>query len=223
MVDFLERLKPKGEEDNFFSKKVLCIIEGDLELRYIVKIFKLFGYTKGCYPLSNELIKIAWGGTLPRNVNIVNNKCKFQGGSLKGRKVPFPAIDAFELYSRDLAIFDSILVFFDGDKDKNNEVEEYFKEQFKDLKINNSLLVSMPCFESSLIDFCHCGSCREEIDNMEEGKYPCDKYKNNFSKLECFEGAKHLIISLKRDNIKKINDSSLIHVNKIIQNYMSKL
>ena len=221
MIDVLKQLQPNVTEENFIQKKMLCIIEGDLEFRYIVKIFNLFGYTKGCYLLSNELIKVAWGDTLPRHINIVNEKCKFQGGSLKGRKVPFPAIDAFELYSRDLAIFDSVIVFFDGDKDKNNEVEEYFTEQFKDLEINNSLLVSIPCFESTLLDFCICGECRKTIDTINDEKYPCDKYKNNFSKLECFQGAKNLIVNLNQDKIDNLKTSKLIDVNKIIQNYMS--
>lgn len=221
MIDVLKQFQPNVAEESLIQKKILCIIEGDLEFRYIVKIFNLFGYTKSCYPLSTELIKVAWGDTFPRHINIVNEKCKFQGGSLKGRKVPFPAIDAFELYSRDLAIFDSVIVFFDGDKDKDNEVEEYFTEQFKDLEISNSLLVSIPCFESSLIDFCTCGKCREGIDDIKDGKYPCDKYKNNFSKLECFEGVKNLIVNLNQENINNLKFLKLISVNQIIQNYMS--
>lgn len=225
MIDVLKQLQPNVAEETLIQKKILCIIEGDLEFRYISKIFNLFGYKKGCYPLSAELVKVAWGDRLPKNINIVNEKCEFQGGSLKGRKVPFPAIDAFELYSRDLAIFDSVIVFFDGDKDKNNEVEEYFKEEFKDLGIDNSLLVSMPCFESTLIDFCICGKCREGINNIADGRYPCDKYKKNFSKLECFKGIKHLIVNLdneKLDALATIN-SKLNPINNIIQNYMAKL
>ena len=222
MIDVLKQLQPHVPKESSVQKKILCIIEGDLELRYIAKIFNLFGYTKGCYLLSNELIKIAWGDTLPRNINIVNEKCKFQGGSLKGRRVPFPAVDAFELYNRDLSIFDSVIVLFDGDKDKDNEVEEYFKEAFKNLKLENALLVSVPCFESTLIDFCSCGKCRDEINDIKEGKYPCDKYKNNFSKLECFEGVKNLIVNLNQNKIENLNSSKLIEVNQIIQNYMSK-
>jgi len=221
MIDVLKQLQPKVSEESSIQKKILCIIEGDLEFRYLAKIFKLFGYTKDCYSLSSEFVKIAWGDMLPKNMNIVNEQCQFQGGSLKGRRVPFPAIDAFELYSGDLDIFDSVIVFFDGDKDKNNEVEEYFKEAFKDLEISNSLLVSVPCFESTLIDFCTCGKCREKIATIEEGKYPCDKYKNNFSKLECFKGAKHLIVNLNHYRIKHLESSKLISLNKIIQNYMS--
>jgi len=221
MIDVLKQLQPKVAEESSIQKKILCIIEGDLEFRYLAKIFKLFGYTKDCYSLSNEFVKIAWGDKLPKHQNIVDEQCKFQGGSLKGRSVPFPAIDAFELYSRDLGIFDSVIVFFDGDKDKNNEVEEYFKEVFENLEIRNSLLVSSPCFESTLIDFCTCGKCREEIATIEEGKYPCDKYKNNFSKLECFKGSKHLIINLNQERIDNLKSSKLISVNQIIQNYMS--
>ncbi len=222
MLPYLESLKPNGIEKSFIQKKILCIIEGDLEFRYISKIFKLFGYTKGCYPLSEEFIKIAWGIPNSKEANIVNYKCNFQGGSRKSAKVPFPAIQAFELFNRDLIIFDSIVVFFDGDKDKNNEVENYFLEAFESLALPNTLLVSNPCFESSLINFCSCGNCREDMDSMEALKYPCDKYKDNFSSLECFNGAKHLISILTKDNLKilQINNSDLDNTTQIIQNFM---
>ena len=219
MIDILERSKPNRPKIDYnSSKKILCIIEGDLEFRYISKIFQLYGYNQGCYKLSQNLIKIAWGIPLNKNINIVNSRCNFQGGSRKNAKVPFPAIQAFKLFNRDLTIFDSIIVFFDGDKDKNREVENYFIKEFQNLEIENSLLVSMPCFESSLIDFCSCGNCRESIQNIEDGKYPCDKYKNNFSKLDCFNGSKHLIVNLK-DFIDNLTNSKLIQVNNIIDKF----
>jgi hypothetical protein len=202
------------------KKRILCIIEGDLELRYIVKIFELFGYQNGCYQLTQELIRVAWGDKFLPFQNIVNAKCKFQGGSLKGRKVPIPARDAFEMYRNKMDYFDSVMVFFDGDKDKNNEVENYFKEQFKNLEIKNSLLVSMPCFESTLIDFCRCGECREMMNSFENEKYPCGKYKNNFSKLFCFEGSKHLIVNLDRERLITLHDSKLMDVNNLIDSFM---
>jgi len=223
MLPFLEELQSRGQEESSFQKKILCIIEGDLEFRYITKIFKLFGYEKGCYPLSEEFITIAWGNVLPKNQNIVRQNCEFDGGSsVKGRRVPFPALDAFELYSRDLNIFDSIIVFFDGDKDKHNEVENYFKEEFQNLEITNALLVSMPCFESTLIDFCYCGECRKTISKIENGKYPCDKYKKNFSKLECFDGVKNLIVNLNQQRVDTLTNAELIQVNNLIQNFMSQ-
>jgi len=87
---------------------------------------------------------------------------------------------------------------------------------------NNVLLVSIPCFESTLIDFCICGKCREEINSIAEGRYPCDKYKQNFSKLKCFIGIKHLIVNLNNKNINDLNhiNSKLNDVTKIIQNFM---
>jgi len=83
-------------------------------------------------------------------------------------------------------------------------------------------LVSIPCFESTLIDFCICGKCREEINSIAEGRYPCDKYKQNFSKLKCFIGIKHLIVNLNNKNINDLNhiNSKLNDVTKIIQNFM---
>jgi len=212
--------RPKPKE--VIKNRILCIIEGDLELRYIVKVFDLFGYKKGCYQLTEELIRVAWGDKFLPFQNIVQSNCKFQGGSLKGRKVPIPARDAFEMYRNKMSYFDSVIVFFDGDKDKNNEIENYFKEQFKNLEIQNTLLLSMPCFESTLIDFCCCGSCREDIDNKEDGKYPCDKYKKSFSSLDCFKGAKDLIVNLNQEKLTtlKENGSRLIQTNSLIQNFM---
>lgn len=228
MLPYLEALKPNRVKiPSKVQKKILCIIEGNLELKYIVKIFQLFGYKKGCYPLTNELIKVAWGDKFPASINIVNEiTCTFSGGSsVKGRRVPFPAIDAFELYSRDLTVFDSVIVLFDGDKDKDKEVEEYFINKFSIVNIKNALLVSTPCFESTLIDFCTCGACREVIESIEDGKYLCDKYKKNFSKLKCFEGVKHLIVNLDKKNIDTLKNttSSLNFINTIIQTFIGKL
>ena len=224
MID-LNSLKPKVEVSEFGQKKILCIIEGDLEFRYISKIFKLYGYEKGCYALSEEKIKIAWGMPKSKKENIVSLKCLFQGGSRKGANVPFPAIQSFEIFARDLSVFNSVLVFFDGDKDKNNEVEEYFIEAFKGINISNTLLVSIPCFESTLIDFCTCEKCRIHINNIEDEKYPCDKYKNNFSKLECFKGDKHLVanLTIKQIDTLKEKTSKLNSVNVIIQDFMEKI
>ena len=213
--------RPKPKE--VIKSRILCIIEGDLELRYIVKVFDLFGYKKGCYKLTEELIRVAWGDKFLPFQNIVQSNCKFQGGSLKGRKVPIPARDAFEMYRNKMSYFDSVIVFFDGDKDKDNEVENYFKEQFKNLEIKNTLLVSVPCFESTLIDFCCCGGCRESINSKDDGKYPCDKYKKSFSSLTCFRGAKDLIVNLNQERMDILNKSSskLTQTNTLIQNFMS--
>jgi len=223
MLANLESLKPnRPEVDASSQKKILCIIEGDLEFRYISKIFKLFGYEKSCYKLSEELIKIAWGKNSPFQ-NIVNRDCLFQGGSLRGSKVPLPAISAFEIFKRDLSIFDSVFVFFDRDKDKNQDVEDYFIEKFRFLEIHNCLLVSTPCFESSLVDFCSCGNCRKQINDITDERFPCDKYKNNFSKLACFSGSKHLISNLTNSNITDLQSMSKLNcVNHRIKSFMLK-
>ncbi len=217
MVNYLNKLQQSGEKESFIQKKILCIIEGDLEFRYITKIFKLCGYDKGCYELSEDFIKVAWGKNNTSNKNIVDKKCRFQGGTLEGRNVPLPAIDAFEMYEDDLFIFDSIIVFFDSDKDKNREVENYFIKEFKDLEIDNSLLVSTPCFESSLIDFCICRSCKLSINYTPNSKPPCTKYKKSFSTLNCFNGTKHLIKDLNLNNLQK--ESNLNKTNSIIKKF----
>jgi len=225
MFDILKDLKPnRPKVESHFQKKILCIIEGDLEFRYISRIFKLFGYEKGCYRLSEELIKIAWGKSSPSG-NIVNKKCLFQGGSLEGSKVPLPAISAFEIFERDLSIFDSVFVFFDSDKDTNQNVKNYFIEKFSSLEIKHCLLVSTPCFESTLIDFCSCGNCREQINTLIDTQYPCQKYKNNFSQLGCFSGSKHLLLHLTMENILHLQskDSQLNCVNHNVKRFLKNI
>ena len=222
MLANLESLKPnRPEVDSIPQKRILCIIEGDLEFRYISKIFKLCGYDKGCYKLSEKLVKVAWGKNIP-TLNIVNKDCLFQGGSLKNSKVPLPAIDAFEIFKRDLSIFSSVFVFFDSDLDREKEVENYFIEKFSSLEIHNCLLASTPCFESSLVDFCSCGNCREQINAIADEKFPCDKYKNNFSKLACFSGSRHLVSNLTNEDILDLQSkiSKLNCINTSIKNFM---
>jgi hypothetical protein len=227
-LNILKPNRPKEEKNSILQKKILCILEGEFELRYIIEVFRLYGYEKDCFELSEKLIKVAWCDKVAKNINIVYKKgslCKFDGGgTCKGSAVPTPAIKAFEMYAKDLSIFDSILVFFDGDRDKNNEVENYFIDKFKTLGITNFLLVSMPCFESTLIDFCTCGKCREVMNHIEEERLPCKKYKDNFSKLECFEGAKHLVDNLTINKIDTLKEktSKLNSVNTIIKNYLGK-
>lgn len=230
MLTPLNALKPNRPKENSKTKKrILCIIEGNLELEYIVKIFKLFGYAGNCFELTEEHIRVAWGKKLAKHQNIVQETrkgCYFEGGSHKGSKVPFPAISAFELYNRDIAFFDSVIVFFDSDKDVENEVQNYFKNKFGNLAIQNVLLVSTPCFESTLIDFCFCGNCRDVINQVAEGKEACSKYKDSLASLECFKDfktGKGIVANLKitdRDTLKNVE---LIQVNKLIQNYMSKI
>ena len=229
MLANLESLKPnRPEADDNSQKRILCILEGELELKYIVKIFQLYGYTQDCLKLTEDLIKVAWCDKLPKHINIVykvQGTCKFDGGgTCKGSPVPTPAIKAFEMYNQDLSIFDSVFVFFDSDKDKDQEVENYFAEKFSSLAIHNCLLISIPCFESSLIDFCSCESCREQINNIADEKIPCDKYKNNFSKLTCFSGSKHLISNLIKQDILnlKLKMSEINCVNNRIEDFILK-
>lgn len=229
MLANLESLKPnRPKVASSIQKRILCIIEGEFELKYIVKIFQLYGYTRDCLQLTEDFIKVAWCDKLPKHMNIVrkvNETCKFDGGgTCKGSPVPTPAIKAFEMYNQDLSIFDSIFVFFDSDKDKKKEVENYFIEKFSSLEIHNCLLVSTPCFESSLVDFCSCGSCREQINNTADENFPCDKYKNNFSKLACFSGTRHLVSNLTNQDILDLQSkmSKLNCVNSSIENFMLK-
>ena len=229
MLAQLNGLKPnRPKEVNSAQKRVLCIIEGSLELQYIVKVFQLLGYEKDCFELSEEFIRVAWGKKLAKNQNIVSKTkkgCTFEGGSHKNSKVPFPAISAFELYGRDISFFDSVIVFFDSDKDINTEVQNYFEKKFIDLEIKNILLVSTPCFENTLIDFCSCGNCRKVISSLVDKKEECLEYKDGLATLKCFEDfktGKGIVANLKTDNIENLENSQLFKVNQIINNFMSQ-
>lgn len=229
MLARLNDLKPnRPKEISLSQKRVLCIIEGSLELQYIVKVFQLLCYEKDCFELSEEYIRVAWGKKLAKHQNIVSKikkGCTFEGGSHKNSKVPFPAISAFELYGRDIGFFDSVIVFFDTDKDVNKEVQSYFETKFTDLEIDNALLVSTPCFESTLIDFCACGKCRDDLNALVRKKEACLEYKEGLVTLNCFKTlktGKGIVSNLVINDIRKLSDSKLIKVNQIIQNYMSK-
>ncbi|RLA79821.1 MAG: hypothetical protein DRG78_12140 [Epsilonproteobacteria bacterium] len=213
------------------KKKILCIIEGDTEFRYITKIFKLFGYINtshnhDCFNLSENYIRIAWGNKFAPNINIVqetNKGCKFEGGNSGKDILPFQSISAYEMYKSDLSIFNSIIVIFDKDKDKDDQVQQYFQEALKKITIENLLLVSNPCFESTLIDYCICKECKSIIEKIDKSKEPCDKYKNNIRDLNClqkYETANGLIANLQNDNLNILSKevSVLNNMNKIIYN-----
>lgn len=239
MVSYLQELKTYKEEETVsttISKKLLCIIEGKRELKYITRIFTIFKSMQSCYDLTNTKIKIAWGNRFPMHINLVDESCNFQGGSLKNSPVPTPAIEAFEMYKTNLSFYDGIIVIFDGDKDKNNIVRNYFNAQFSYIGIEMCLVISDPCFESTLIDYCSCGNCKSTMLSLPNEAFPCDKYKNNFSSLNCFLNftnsnctnqkitSKGLITFLDMSNIinLKSNVSQLNPLNKLIENFISK-
>lgn len=196
MIDFLSQFKPElTEEPTFKDKKILCILEGKEELKYIYNIFKLNGYNGSCDLLAQSKIKVSWG----KYETVVTN-CNFKGGGCcKGVPVPVPAMESLEFEKNNLCSYDNIFVMFDSDKDSKNKVKNYFNTQKKDIN-NLVLLASDPCFESTLIDYCYCGKCREKINKTKEEKYPCGKYKKSFSSLNCFDGVSHLIVNLENYN-----------------------
>lgn len=220
MVDnLLERFKPelKSKKDIGFDRKILCIVEGQIELKYLYHLFVSFGFNGRCNNFVEDKIKVSWG----KQRVFVSGYCKFGGGSQKGSTVPRPAQEAFEFEKSNLELYSHIVVLFDSDKDKANEVEKYFEYELNQVSNGNFLLASKPCFESSLIDYCRCGKCREDIDSIEDKKYPCDKYKNSFSNLKCFDGVDSLIVNLNEDDIVylKRNNSSLYELSEMVKNH----
>ncbi len=114
MSSFLSQFKPELKQKmNIKNKKILCIVEGKEELKYIYNLFKLNGAKEQCDELSKNKIKVSWG----RDV-IVVNKCNFKGGGCyKDIPVPVPAQESLEFEKDNLWLYDSIIVMFDGDKD----------------------------------------------------------------------------------------------------------
>jgi len=232
---FLDSLLPNRPlpENTPRKNKILCIIEGDTEFRYITKIFKLNGYInssqqKDCFHLSENHIKIAWGKKFTPNINIVKETkrgCTFEGGNSGNEILPFQAVSAFEMYKSDLSIFDAVIVLFDADKDKNNQVQEYFEKALLNITINNTLIVSDPCFESSLIDYCTCNECRSTVDTLTNTQVPCDKFKNNLRNLQCFKISKTangFIQNMDQQNLISLSttNSKLNTINYLISTYM---
>lgn len=202
-VGFLEKLSKKSNlSSTSDKKKILCILEGQFELKYIIKIFKLLGFTEDCVELTNSIVKVAWGNKFPPLINLVDEKCSFAGGSsIKGSPVPKPAMQAFEMYRDSDDTFSSysgLIVMFDRDKDKNSTVESFFLKELKGVSIDNCLIVSDPCFESTLIDYCRCGNCRTEMNSIENTYPSCEKFKKKFSSLTCFKSFSNSIVENKR-------------------------
>ena len=140
-------------------------------------LFKLNGAKEQCDELSKNKIKVSWGRDI-----IVVNKCNFKGGGCyKDIPVPVPAQESLEFEKDNLWLYDSIIVMFDGDKDNNNKVNNYFLKKQESLG-NLILLVSQPCFESTLIDYCLCGKCRTDVNSMDETAFIGGKYVSQFEK-----------------------------------------
>jgi hypothetical protein len=204
--EVLQKFKPeaKGVKNN----NILCIVEGKTELKYILSIFRKYIKIR-CKELVENFVIVRWGKAIPK----IQNYCEFQGGSKKGSPTPLPALEAFEFEKDNLDNYFAIIIMFDSDKDDDRRVEKILAKLLKQIDVQYVLLVSNPCFESTLIDYCKCGNCRNIIDSMPNGNYPCDKYKNNFSKLPCFCGVDNLI-----ENISKYSTSNhlLLKIDEII-------
>lgn len=169
---------PKAKTD-----KILCILEGKLELNMVFKIFNLLGYCSSCDDLALNKIKVVWG----KEDKIIKD-CNFNGGNQKASPSPKPAQEGYNLYKNKINIFKGILVIFDGDVDTNSEIETFFNNEYNTINVKKYLLVSQPCFEKTLIDFCTCGACLTIASNLSENQTSkCKKYKANFTQLPCFK------------------------------------
>ncbi|MCT7573944.1 hypothetical protein N5U00_01270 [Aliarcobacter butzleri] len=181
-INILKSLQTSIESESKINK-ILCILEGKLELNLIFNLYKILGYDKCCDELSKEKINVGWG----KEITIVSN-CNFQGGNQPKLKTPKPAIEAFNLYKSKINKYQAVVVVFDGDLDDDSDVENFFKSELPSLSIDNLLIVSKPCFEKTLIDFCKCGNCLSKVISLPDIKNSkCRKYKENFPTLNCFK------------------------------------
>jgi hypothetical protein len=204
MIDILNQFRPQTHKNN----NILCIIEGQTELKYLLYVFRKYLEVR-CNEFVNDFVIVRWGKKIP----VIKGYCKFQGGSQENSKAPLPALEAFEFERDNLENYFAIIIMFDGDIDK--EVETILLEKLSSIDVKNVLLVSHPCFESTLIDYCQCGQCRNKIDSFPNTKYPCDKYKNNFSKLNCFNGVDDLIVNIKNYSTK---NKKLLEIESVLSN-----
>ena len=215
-VSILNSLKPNT--DSAKIDKLLCILEGNLELKIIFQIYNLLGLSESCNELVSKKIKVIWG----KDKQVVSN-CKFNGGHQRGSPSPLPAKEAFKLYKNKINSFNGVLTIFDGDVDTNSEIETFFKEEYRGINVKKYLLVSQPCFEKTLIDFCSCGQCLSIAVNLPENPVSkCQKYKTNFPKLPCFKSftnsnykkrevnADKLVEKLDMNNLSALSNSSKI-------------
>ena len=202
MVEAIAFAKPELEQkiDSKLPKKILCILEGQLELRYIYKLFQLNGYKNKCNQFDTDCIKLSWGNT--KKIR----KCNFEGGDIKDFPTPTPALESLNKEVDNLWLYEYIIVLFDLDRDVNNIVESKIIDKNIPSLI---LLASDPCFESTLIDYCYCGLARQNIESIADTNPPCKKFKDNFSKLGCFIGVNHLVKNLEYFSTKNIKLNSI--------------
>jgi len=210
MIDVLDKFKPKSNKTN----NILCIIEGQTELKYILYIFRKYIEIR-CKELIDEFVIVRWG----KGITKVKNYCEFDGGSQKDSPVPFPVLEAFEFERDNLENYFAIIIMFDSDEDKNQIVEKTLIQKLKNINTKHILLVSRPCFESTLLDYCQCKECRNEIEKYPQTKKPCEKYKNNFSKLNCFNGVDDLIVNI---SDYKTTNQTLLEIDDIIFRVVEK-
>ncbi len=223
-INILKSLQTSVESDSKINK-ILCILEGKLELNLIFNLYKLLGYQECCDELSKEKINVGWG----KDIIIVSN-CNFKGGNRPKLKTPKGAIEAFNLYKSKINKYQAVVVVFDGDLDDNSEVENFFKSELPSLSIDKLLIVSQPCFEKTLIDFCKCGNCLSTVIALPDIKNSkCRKYKNSFPTLNCFKKFTNtkvqnmkvdsdlLVENLDSSNISSLSSVSLLfELNRII-------
>lgn len=192
--------------------KILCILEGKLELNIIFRIFNLLGFSNCCDDLASKKIKVAWG----KENQIVSN-CNFNGGHQTGALTPLPAKEAYNVYKNKVNSYKGILTIFDSDVDINSNIENFFINEYQTINIEKYLLVSNPCFEKTLIDFCSCGQCLTiALALPENPTSKCQKYKTNFPQLPCFK-------SFTNTNYKKRQVNPDILVEKLDINNLSGL
>ncbi|MFY9103646.1 hypothetical protein OZY38_00155 [Aliarcobacter cryaerophilus] len=223
-IDILKSLQTSAESDGKINK-ILCILEGKLELNLIFNLYRLLGYQKCCDELSKEKINVGWGKDI-----IIVSKCNFPGGNRPKLKTPKGAIEAFNFYKNKINKYQAVVVVFDGDLDDNSEVESFFKQELPSLSIDQLLIVSQPCFEKTLIDFCTCGNCLSQAISLPDIKQSkCKKYKKGFNVLTCFKkftnsnvtnqrlNSNSLVKNLDPSNISSLSlDSPLSKLNSII-------
>jgi len=175
--------------------KILCIIEGKLELNLLSRFLCLLSNDESidlknrislkqrqkecCNSMIKKYFVVHWGDKyLSKNCDDFGNKV---GGHNNGLLAPKPAIRSFKQELSNIKnYYKYVIIIFDSDMDFDNEVEKFFKEELD--KITNAyLIVSKPCFEKVIME-CFC-------DKKNEWKLftKCEEFKKKFSNISCFK------------------------------------
>lgn len=164
------------QNQNYKKDKILCIVEGKDELNLVKKIYQICENIEiSCQDFLNNKIELSWGKSEVFWNDI--EKCNFQGGHITGCSTPYPVLES--LKNKNIDVYKSILIVFDGDCDVGESVYNSAKALTEVYK--KFILRCEPCLEKEMVLFL----ANEQTSSYIEMNYQlledskCKWYKNN--------------------------------------------